>query len=151
MKTLVLISCFAVTYGFAAPTQKDETIKLPLIANVENNFHPVFDDKPVECTKFNIKLVPMDEFEFDKEWLIQHGGEALILTKENTIIKIGDEIYKPNKKYSVVKNQDVEIYNQDTLVFKADYENFKNMMSYADNDYSFMLIPITIVFSECTS
>lgn len=147
MKVLMIVSTL-VTFGLAASVSSKEEIKLPLVADVENTFHPVFDDKPVECTKFNIKVTPLNKF--DKEWLIQHGGEALVLTKENTTIKIGDEIYKPNKKYSVMKNQDVEIYNQDTLVFKSDYENFKNMMSYADNEYSFLLIPITIVFSECT-
>lgn len=38
-----------------------------------------------------------------------------------------------------------------TLIFKTDYDNFKNMMSYADNEYTFNMIPITFAFYECTS
>ena len=134
-------------FGMAAPSP-GEKIKLPLIANVENTFHPVFDDKPVECTQFNIKLNNLDKV--DRDWLNQHGGESLILTEENIVIKIrNNDTYKPNKHYNVVENHAVEIYNQGILVFKTSYKNFKNMMSYADNMYSFLYIPITIMFYEC--
>ena len=134
-------------FGMAAPSP-GEKIKLPLIANVENTFHPVFDDKPVECTQFNIKLNNLDKV--DRDWLNQHGGESLILTEENIVIKIrNNDTYKPNKHYNVVENHAVEIYNQGILVFKTSYKNFKNMMSYADHMYSFLYIPLTIMFYEC--
>ena len=150
MKSIaVLVVSTLVTAGLAASTSDREKIHLPLVvADVENNFHPMFDDKPVQCSEFIIRLNPLNKF--DKEWLVQHGGKLLVLTKENMMIKIGDKVYyKPNKKYSVVENQGIEVYNKDVLVFKTDYTNFKNMMSYADNTYSFNFIPITMVFSDC--
>ena len=145
----VLVVSTLVTAGLAASTSR-EKIHLPLIvADVENKFHPMFDDKPVQCSEFIIRLDTLNKF--DKEWLVQHGGKLLVLTKDNIIIKIGDggAVYRPDKKYNVVENASVEVYNKNVLVFKTDYNNFKNMMSYADHTFSFNFIPITMVFSDC--
>lgn len=153
MKSLavfIISTLIASSSTFAASTSDREEIKLPLIVTgVENNFHPMFDDKPIECSEFIIRLDPLNRF--DKEWLVQHGGKLLVLTQDNTIIKIGDGavVYKLNKKYNVVEKQGIEIYNKDVLVFKTDYTNFKNMMSYADHTFSFNFIPVTMVFSDC--
>jgi hypothetical protein len=65
------------------------------------------------------------------------------------VIKIGKNMYKPNQEYDVVSGKDVRIYNENKLVFKTSYTNFKNMMSYADNEYNFFFIPITIQFYNC--
>lgn len=148
------IIAIATTVAFGATireTQNNEQVKIPIIvSDVENTFHPYFDDKPTKCSNWKIKLNTLNKI--DKKWLKEHGGESLILTKDNMIIKIGDDeknTYLPDKIYKVVKDNDVTIYNQDKLVFKTDYENFSNMMSYADNEYSFLFIPVTIQFYDC--
>jgi hypothetical protein len=147
MKSITISTLFTIGLAASISPYKREDIKLPIVPDIENTFHPFFDEKPVECAKFNIKLDSMSKY--DKKWLLNNNGEKLILTEKNMIIKIGDTIYKPNKKYDVIDNQSVNIYNQDTLVIKIDYINFKNMMSYADNEYLFMLIPITFAFYDC--
>jgi len=152
--TIAIIATAATSWAAATAVSREEkeTVKLPIINEVENTFHPYFDDKPVECQSWKIKLSSVSQV--DKTWLKEHGGEAVILTKDNMVIKIGDgsDEYKPNKTYSIdeIHNDDcLTVYNKDKLVFKTDYENFKNMMSYADNEYSFIFLPITFQFYEC--
>jgi hypothetical protein len=140
------------TAAVAAVAVPKEEVTIPIIVDdVENTFHPVFDKAPVECSTWKIKLNSLHKV--DKKWLNEHGGESLILTKNNMIIKIGDDIFKPNHNYSmdvIDDDEDIKVYNEDKLVFQTDKTNFKNMMSYADNEFSFFFIPITMKFTDCT-
>lgn len=148
MKSFII--AIVTTVALATAVRDNEQVKIPIIvSDVENTFHPYFDDKPTKCSNWKIKLNTLNKV--DKKWLEEHGGESLILTKEVMTIKIEDEknTYHPDTMYKVIEDKDVKIYNEDKLVFKTDYENFSNMMSYADNEYSFMFIPITIQFYDC--
>lgn len=155
MKSFIIAIATTVALGATLrDNENNEQVKIPIIvSDVENTFHPYFDDKPTKCSNWKIKLNTLNKV--DKKWLKEHGADSLILTKDNMIIKIGDDdetkddVYLPDKVYKVVKDKDVKIYNKDKLVFKTDYENFSNMMSYGDNEYSFMFIPITIQFYDC--
>jgi hypothetical protein len=147
MKFLIIFVA-GISLGKAMSTTSREEIKIPIIVDdVKNTFHPYFDTKPVECQTWKIKLNPLNKL--DEKWLKDHGGQSLILTEDNMVIKIGKNMYKPNQEYDVVSGKDVRIYNEDKLVFKTSYTNFKNMMSYADNEYNFFFIPITIQFYNC--
>jgi hypothetical protein len=151
--TMAVVAATAVT-GMVAPREEEkEMVTIPIIVDdVENNFHPYFDKEPVECFTWKVKLNP--QHKLDKNWLNEHGGESLILTKDNMIIKIGSDTFRPNKNYSMNVFDDDEvlkIYNEDRLVFQTNKMNFKNMMSYADYEFSFFFIPITMKFSNCTS
>jgi hypothetical protein len=154
MKFLMITMMAAVATAMVAPREEEEKemVTVPIIVDdVENNFLPLFDKAPIECLIWKVKLNPQDKL--DKNWLNEHGGESLILTKDNMIIKIGDDTFRPNKNYSMDVFDDDEalkVYNKDKLVFQTDKTNFKNMMSYADNEFSFFFIPITMKFSNCT-
>lgn len=148
MKTTFIITTAFAAIASCASVSTRETLNLPLVFDdVENTFHPQFDEKPVECLEWKIKLNNVNSI--DRKWLVKHGGQSLLLTKENMTIKIGDEIFEPNTIYKIVENQDVLIFNEDELVFKTTFESFQNMMSYADNEYSFLYIPITVKFYNC--
>jgi hypothetical protein len=144
-----MITMTAAVAAVAVP-KKEEVVQIPIVVDdVENTFHPVFDKAPVECSTWKVKLNSLNNV--DKKWLNEHGGESLILTKDNMIIKIGDDVLKPNHNYSMdVVDDDIKVYNKDKLVFQTDKTNFKNMMSYADNEFSFFFIPITMKFTNCT-
>lgn len=149
---MITMMAATVAVAMVAPREEKEMVTIPIIVEgVENNFHPYFDKAPIKCLTWRVKLNSQNKF--DINWLNEHGGESLILTKENMIIKIGNDTFSPNKKYSmnVFDNDEVlEVYNKDKLVFQTDKTNFKNMMSYADNEFSFFYIPITMKFNNCT-
>lgn len=148
--TFIILSAFtAIGICTSITTREDDsTLKLPLVFNdVKNTYNSYFDEKPIECLKWKIKLNNVNNV--DKKWLEQHGGKKLLLTKDNMTIKIGNETFESNKIYDLIENQDVTIYNLNDLVFKTTFHSFKNMMSYADNEYSFLYIPITIKFFNC--